>query len=278
VLRRPNLSPTAFDLLIGKLDKEGDPLDRLAAAEVLSRARLEQPQLATFLQCVKGEALISPSVLLPALQRAAGSPSAPAILDYLADSLRTGWKPAQADLEKVVAALPAELRTKADEVRLLWKKSLEAQQARLTEFEPLLAGGNAAKGRQVFFGKKAACSTCHRIGTEGGQIGPDLTKLGAIRAGRDVLESILLPSATIAQGHDTYVVAGKDGRVLTGVISRQTGEVVVLRDSSGAEYRLHRDQIEAMSRLPTSLMPEGLDRAISREEFQDLLAFLMGLK
>src|SRR5262249_36855503 len=113
---------------------------------------------------------------------------------------------------------------------------------------------------------------------EGGQIGPDLTRIGAIRAGRDLLESIVFPSSTIAQGFESYAVTTKDGRALTGVLTRQTGDTLLLRDSSGAELRLRKDQVEEMNRSPNSLMPEGLEKTMTRDEFRDLLAFLQRLK
>jgi hypothetical protein len=52
----------------------------------------------------------------------------------------------------------------------------------------------------------------------------------------------------------------------------------VLRDSSGAELRLRKDQVDAMTRSAVSIMPEGLDKAMRREELRDLLAFLQSLK
>jgi putative heme-binding domain-containing protein len=200
------------------------------------------------------------------------------LLAYLSESLKGGWRPGEAELNKVLAALPASAKDKLGPVRELWKKGIEEQRARLAEFEPLLTGGNAYKGRKVFFSQKVPCATCHRIAAEGGQIGPDLTKIGAIRAGRDILESIVLPSSTIAQGFESYVIVTADGRVVTGIIARQTADTLFVRDSSGAELRLRRDQVQEMSRSPTSLMPEGLDKQMSRDEFRDLLAFLQGLK
>jgi putative heme-binding domain-containing protein len=130
----------------------------------------------------------------------------------------------------------------------------------------------------VFFGVKVACSTCHRLGDAGGRIGPDLTRIGAIRSGPDLLESILWPSSTFAQGYEPYTVATVDGRVLSGLIARPDADVVVLRDASGAETRLRRDEVEEVRRSGTSLMPEGLARALTRDEFRDLLAFLRSQK
>jgi putative membrane-bound dehydrogenase-like protein len=285
VLRRPTLPDPIFDLLLSQFDEQVSPLTHLAAAEVLGRSRLSDGQMVRLLKAARNDALVSPAVLLPALQRSVNTDTAPALLDYLAESLRHGWRPTEADLDKIIAGLPSSLRgagsdiqTTPQRLRELWRRGVEQQRARLAEFEPLLTGGSAERGRKVFSGNKVTCATCHRIGAEGGQIGPDLTRIGAVRAGRDILESIVFPSSTVAQGYESYIVATKDGRSLTGVITRRTGDTLVLRDSSGAELRLRKDQVEEMTRSTTSLMPEGLDKAMSREEFRDLLAFLQSLK
>jgi putative heme-binding domain-containing protein len=73
-------------------------------------------------------------------------------------------------------------------------------------------------------------------------------------------------------------VTAADGRTAKGVMARQSADVLVLRDSSGAEFRLRRDQVQELRRQETSLMPEGLERALTKEEFRDLLAFLLSLK
>src|SRR5262249_13899796 len=138
------------------------------------------------------------------------------LLDYLQAALRRGWRPDARELRPLVQALPADLQAKA-EVVLAERQTTEQQRARLAEFAPFLKGGDAGRGRQVFFGSKTACATCHAIGKEGGRIGPDLTKIGAVRSGPDLLEAILLPSASIAQGYESYQVIAKDGRTATGV-------------------------------------------------------------
>jgi putative membrane-bound dehydrogenase-like protein len=280
ILRRPALSDSLFELLLDQFAEDVSPLSRLAAAEILGRSHLSDAQMARLLKAARDDALISPSVLLPALQRSVSAGTAPALLDYLAAALRQGWRPGEADLNKALASLPPLMRdgAVAGRLRELRREGVEQQRARLTQFEPLLTGGNPERGRKVFASSKVACVTCHRIGNEGGQIGPDLTRIGGIRAGRDLLESILFPSSTIAQGFESYVVTTKDGRSVTGVITRRSSDALVLRDSSGAELRLRQDQVEAMNRSATSLMPEGLDKALTRDEFRDLLAFLQSLK
>ena len=130
----------------------------------------------------------------------------------------------------------------------------------------------------MFFGKKAACGACHRVGDEGGTVGPDLTKVGGIRAGRDLLESVVLPSATFAQGYETYRVELADGRTVAGVIARRTADGVVLRDATGAEVRVPAKAVERMTRDRTSLMPDGLAKAVTPDELRDLFAYLRSLK
>jgi putative heme-binding domain-containing protein len=63
-----------------------------------------------------------------------------------------------------------------------------------------------------------------------------------------------------------------------GIIARQTADTLVLRDASGAEWLLHKDDIKELKRQSISLMPEGLDSALSADEFRDLLEFLQNLK
>ena len=149
---------------------------------------------------------------------------------------------------------------------------------KLAEWEPLLAKGDAQRGRAIFFSAKTACGTCHAIAGEGGAIGPDLTKVGTIRSGRDILESILFPSSTFAQGYQPFTITRTDDEESQGIVAREMSEGILLRDASGAETPIRREQIREMSPGSVSLMPSGLEQGMSREEFSDLLAYLQSLK
>lgn len=152
------------------------------------------------------------------------------------------------------------------------------QRALLSKLEPLLTGGDPARGRTVFFGRTVACAGCHRVGAEGGTVGPDLTKIGAVRAGRDLVEAIVAPSSTFAQGYTPYRVDLTDGSVLRGVIARQTDQTLVMRDAAGAETRIPRGEIADLKPSPAPVMPEGLDRGLTPEQMRDLLAYLQSLR
>ena len=114
-------------------------------------------------------------------------------------------------------------------------------------------------GREVFFGNRAACSTCHTIRSEGGHVGPDLSRIGAARNGRDLLEAILFPSASFARGYEPYVIATDDGRVHTGIIVRETGDAIVLVTPDRLELSIPRRSIEAIEPSRVSVMPRGLE-------------------
>ncbi len=278
VVRRPALPEALVDFAVGQLRHPDEPTQRLTAAEVLSRAHLTDAQAARALKAVRGDALLPPASILPGFRQATGAEGSQALADEIAAAVRAGWRPSDSELSPVLERLHAEARENAEAVRELLRKSTEEQRAKLEKFRPLLEGGSSELGRQVFFGKKVACAACHAVGAQGGRIGPDLTKVGAIRAGRDLLESIVVPASTFAQGYEPYLVATTDGNVFFGMIARQDTEALVLRDSAGTEARVRRDRIREMKRGAASIMPEGLERNLTTEEFRDLLAYLQSLK
>jgi putative heme-binding domain-containing protein len=173
--------------------------------------------------------------------------------------------PAQAEMLK---ALDDELANKA------------ARQGEiLAKYAPLLGGGDAERGRAIFFGK-SSCAACHRVGEQGGTVGPDLTKVGAIRPGRDILESVVLPSASFAQGYEPFVARLASGDTVAGVRvkGRESEQALVLRDSSGAEVRLDKAKVKRLVQSTVSIMPEGLLDALKPEESRDLLAYVQSLR
>jgi putative heme-binding domain-containing protein len=112
----------------------------------------------------------------------------------------------------------------------------------------------------------------------GGKFGPDLTKIGEIRAPRDLLEAIVLPSASFARGYEPFNVVTDEGQVLSGIIARETAEAIYLVGSTRVEVRVPRSGIESITESKVSIMPEGMDRQLSRQELSDLIEFLHSLR
>ncbi len=136
---------------------------------------------------------------------------------------------------------------------------------------------DSAAGKLVFTSGKGACLVCHRVGETGGQIGPDLSTIGRIRTARDIFESILYPSESIARDFDTFEVKVKSKGSVThlGLIQAQTGAGLELVGLSGQKQLIPHEDLASITRVPVSLMPMGLDQTLTPEELRNLVAFIL---
>lgn len=248
--------------------------DALSAGELLRKARLTDEQL---IRAIKtANALVPPASLLVAFHASTSIQRTRELVDVVATLPAAGWN--EKEYAEFAKRLPHELRARAQALANRFQPDRESQHARLAKYEPFLRGGDAERGRAVFANAKVACLTCHALGNQGGSIGPDLTRVGAIRSGRDILESILFPSSTFAQNYEPFFVETKDGEEYSGILVEQDEQRVVLRTGAGTEMHLSKASVKELRRASLSIMPEGLEAAISEQEFRDLLAFLQSLK
>ena len=277
--RRPRLSAEGFALLTAHLSEKTEPLLRAAAARALGAARLDSGQL----RRVAGHLADAGPMLVPLLTPAFSRSRDAGVGRVLVEALkRSPGRDALAgdDLARLLKGYPEEVRRAGRPLlaRLAVRQQEQAAYlAGLTQ-ELLRAPGNAARGKEVFFSKKAACYGCHRVAGRGGSVGPDLSQVGRFRTPRDLLESIVFPSSSIVPDYRQYVITTRKGRTVTGMIVRETADAIHLRASDLAEVRLARGEVEALAPSPVSLMPEGLERTMSRQELSDLLEFLHGQK
>ena len=173
---------------------------------------------------------------------------------------------------------PVEIRAASTSLVARLAEGRQRQTTRLAELEPTLVQGNAIQGRGVFFGTKGACANCHTVDAKGGNIGPDLSKIGAIRSPRDLLESVLFPSASFVRSYEPCVVTTDGGIILNGVLQRETATAVHLITTDRMEHRVPRSSIEDIQPGRVSIMPEGLDAQLTSQELRDLIAYLVSLK
>lgn len=157
-------------------------------------------------------------------------------------------------------------------------QSVEASQVeKLNRLEPLVRNASAVRGHEVFFSEKAKCATCHRIGEQGGKIGPDLSGIGRIRRERDLLEAILFPSKSFAREYEPYSIVTTDGKVVSGLISHETADTLSIQQATGEPIVIPRNQVETMVPAAVSVMPQGLETGLSEAQLADLVAFLRSL-
>jgi putative heme-binding domain-containing protein len=139
--------------------------------------------------------------------------------------------------------------------------------------------GDAARGRDVYLkGSGVQCRNCHRVGTEGQEVGPDLTQIGKKLDRAQLLESILEPSRSIDPAYVTYTLETTGGLVHSGLLVKKTDKEVLLKDAQGKVITVAAEDVERLVPSQKSLMPELLLRDMTAQDVADMLAFLASLK
>jgi len=130
--------------------------------------------------------------------------------------------------------------------------------------------GDAQKGKVVF---KASCSSCHQLEGEGFNYGPDLLSV-AHQTKISLLTMILHPNNNIAPGYGGYIIETIDGRTLAGIMINENASNITLRGPDGSEQVIMRTNIKSILSMSDSLMPEGLEASISKDDMTNLLEYL----
>jgi putative heme-binding domain-containing protein len=139
--------------------------------------------------------------------------------------------------------------------------------------------GDVAQGKAIFNDEaRAACVKCHTTDGSAGKAGPDLLAIGDKFPRRDLIEAVLEPSAAIAIGYGTTTVETKDGEEVVGIIKQSTDQFVDLMTAEGKQVRVAAQDIKQQRGNTLSLMPDGLQGAMSREQFTDLIEYLTTLR
>ncbi len=148
----------------------------------------------------------------------------------------------------------------------------------LSKHRELVAGGDIERGRDIFFNRsEVSCQRCHKVGSQGGEVGPVLTKIGAEKSPEYLLEAIVDPNRVIAKGFETAILGMEDGRVLVGIIKSESNGKLILQPAEGQPITVNVAEIEERS-VGKSGMPEDLAGKISRRDLRDLVAYLSSLK
>jgi putative heme-binding domain-containing protein len=139
--------------------------------------------------------------------------------------------------------------------------------------------GDANRGRDLFANdKQTKCAVCHKVNRKGGEVGPDLSHIAGKFDRPHLIESLLEPSRQIVEGFRASTVVTADGKTLTGIIKEPSQEGVTLVDANGERHSLTAADIEHREPIVASLMPEGIERLLTAEQFTDLIAYLETLR
>jgi len=147
-----------------------------------------------------------------------------------------------------------------------------ASRAKLMEdFRPALAlTGDAHRGEAIH---AKLCAVCHKLGDAGNDIGPNLQSVMG-HPPEKLLVSILDPNASIEPGYLAYSCTLVDGEEIYGIIAAETGNSLIMKMADGKTRTILRSNVASLRSANLSLMPEGLENGMSKQEMADLIAFL----
>ena len=166
-------------------------------------------------------------------------------------------------------------------VSALFATSVFGQQSSIKDYRDFAMSheGDVARGKVLFNDEtRAACVKCHTTDGSAGKAGPDLLAAGDKFPRRELVQSVLEPSAAIAVGYGSTTIETKDGEEVTGVTKQSTDEFIDLMTAEGKHVRVAAKNIKQQRGNTISLMPEGLQQSMSREQFTDLIEYLATLK
>jgi putative membrane-bound dehydrogenase-like protein len=267
------LNKAAFNLVRSQLAPGSASNDRRLAASIISRAALTTEQLGELTEAVRQAGPLEMSSLLTAYEKESN--------EVVGDKLFTALKIAKShaaltpdQLQRAFAKFPPKVKDQAAQFATELNTDAAHQKARIEALLPKMKDGDIRRGQAIFNSQTAACSTCHAIGYLGGDIGPDLTRIGQVRTERDLLEAILFPSASFVRSYEPVIVETKDGDVFNGVLRKDAADEIILGTGPGAEVRVARTDVAETRPGQLSLMPQGLDEQLTTEQLADLVAFL----
>ncbi|MCA9076528.1 MAG: HEAT repeat domain-containing protein [Planctomycetaceae bacterium] len=177
-------------------------------------------------------------------------------------------------LRDVLSGYPETVQQQAEALYVRIEQENRDKYQQLEAVLALMGQGDIRRGQKVFHGTKVACNGCHTMGYKGGRVGPDLTRIGRIRSERDLLESILFPSASFVRSYEPTTLLLTDGRVLNGVIKDEDSAQVMLQVDAQKLLPIPVVAIEERLESKVSIMPAGLDKQLTPQQLADLVTFL----
>ena len=273
LLSVPVLSDTEFSMAFSFLGNKNESPIRQMSARLLSNAKLTDDQLLKLAQeqVAKTDVYLLPN-LISAFKNNKSEQVGVALVAALSASPDRLDNVSEEELKGLLNAYSQKVKSSADPLLAKLADKNAGRLAELTKLEASLTRGDVASGAKIFFGK-GICSSCHAVAGKGAIFGPDLTNIGQIRSGHDILEAILYPSASFAREYETSRITTKTA-TYTGVLKEQLPDAILIATGPGLQVRIPRSEITGIEPLNISLMPPGLDKMLSAQELSDLMAYL----
>jgi putative heme-binding domain-containing protein len=130
--------------------------------------------------------------------------------------------------------------------------------------------GSSEKGTIVY---QNMCSTCHKYGSIGQEVGPVLTEINR-KSKESLMHDILDPNAAVNMQYINHRLVTKADDVHIGIVDNETDEFITIKKMGGEKVTVYKTDIKSFASMGTSLMMEGLEGNMSTQDMADLLAFL----
>lgn len=186
-----------------------------------------------------------------------------------------GKLPAETQLEALEAV--EKRQASANIKSLLEQINATRDRTPLGKYRESLVGGDVERGRRVFVEKVSlSCVRCHKVAGSGGEVGPDLSKIGIDKKRDYILEAIVDPNKVIAKGFESAVLLDVDDQVHTGVVRAEDEDTITLVDAQGKATQYLKDDIIGR-KVGRSGMPADIITKMSKRELRDLVEYLASL-
>ncbi len=226
--------PAVADILIGAWPKLTPALRDKASSLLLSRT----DRIAKLLDAIEAKKIL-PSQLSAATKATLGRQKTPALADRIAKLIGDGGS--------------------------------SNRKAVITKYKPVMSmTGDPIPGAKIY---ETLCMVCHRHLDRGNDVGPNLGTIKAWTA-EQILTNVLDPNREVSPNFALYIVETNDGRTLSGLITSETAGNLTLKRADGGTDTVLRSEIKSLTSPGISLMPEGLEAAISPQQMADLIAYL----
>ena len=251
-----------------------EPAVRIVARELLADRDPKAAVVAVAAAIEEGSTL-EQQTAIDLLAKLPGSSQREALLEQGIERLLNGTLEEQLQLEVIEAVElvgSAQLQEKVTE----FHNQLPAGNT-IRTYRETLRGGNADRGRQLFFYRnELACVRCHKVEGQGGAVGPELSRVGAEKTRHYLLTSLLAPSADVDPRFAAWELETDEGQIVTG-LKIADGDAIKLLQADGRTLSVPREQIESLRMIRQSAMPSDLAGKLTRRELRDLVAFLASL-
>lgn len=177
------------------------------------------------------------------------------------------------DQRQTLTAHPSrEIRRRARDILQSAGETLDSNRQQVIE-QYLIAtqkSGDPSAGKALF---TKNCAICHKHSGEGNEVGPDLTGM-AVHPKEELLVHILDPSRSVEGNFRRYTLLTAGGQILAGMLAAESQSAVELIDAEGKRQTISREDIEQLTSTNKSMMPEGFEQQMDKQQMTDLLEFL----